>query len=131
MCQTNLKYAIYIVLFLGACLHIYHVFTAFIFTEGISSFSLGLTAWSVIPYIICLIILRSFGSPVKALVAGLFIFIMDILIHVEVFISPSGSTAAVGLVFMPLWNSVLVIPIGCSVGWVIEKYYKIEIIKKS
>jgi len=56
---------------------------------------------------------------------------MDILIHVEVFISPPGSTAAVGLVFMPLWNSVLVIPIGCSVGWVIEKYYKIETIKKS
>ena len=131
MSQKNLKYAIYIVLFLGASLHVFHVFTVFISHEGLTSFSLGIMAWSLVPYMLCLIILKSVGTPVKAFIAGLLILIMDIWVHVEVFVSPSGSTAAVGLVFMPLWNLVLVIPIGCIVGWVIEKYFKIETISKS
>jgi hypothetical protein len=127
----NLKYATYIIIFLSACLHIYHVFRAFISTEGISKFSLGVMAWSIVSYIICLIILNSFGIPVKALIAGLFILIMDIWVHVDVFLSPSGSTAAVGLLFIPLWNMVLIIPIGCFLGWLIEKYYEFEKTKQS
>jgi len=120
----NLEYAIYTILFLGVCLHI---FTAFVnSSERFTSFSLGVMAWSIVPYIICLIILRSVGTPIKALGASLLILIMDAWIYAEVFISPSSSNAAIGLIFMPFWDMVLVIPIGCLFGWLIEKYFKIE-----
>ena len=119
-----LKCAIYTILFLGACLHI---FTAFVnSSERFTSFSLGVMAWSIVPYIICLIILRSVDAPIKALGASLLILIMDAWIYAEIFISPSSSTAAIGLLFMPFWDMVLVIPIGCLFGWLIEKYFKIE-----
>ena len=125
----NLKYAIYVILFLGVCLHIFTVFVNS--SEGITSFSLGLMAWSIVPYIICLLILRSVGTPIKATGASLLILIMDAWIYAEVFIIPSSSTAAIGLIFMPFWNMVLVIPIGCFFGWLIEKYFKIETQKKT
>ena len=129
--MKNLKYIIYLVFFLGICLHIFHVFTAFISSEGISSFSLGVLAWSLVPYIICLIILKSVGTPMKVLVASLLVLIVDAWVHVEVFITPAGSTAAVGLAVMPFWNIVIVIPIGCLLGWFIENYFKIEAVKKT
>jgi hypothetical protein len=125
----NIKYVIYAILCLGVCLHI---FTALVnSTGGITSFSIGELIWSIVPYIICLIILRSVGTPIKALGASLLILIMDAWIYVNVFITPSSSTAAIGLIIMPFWNMVLVIPIGCLLGWLIEKYFKIESTKKT
>ncbi len=88
---NNLQYVIYVILLLGVCLHIYAAYTAFINSdEGITSFSLDIMAWSIVPYIICLIILLAFGTPIKALGASLLILIMDAWIYKDVFISPSG-----------------------------------------
>lgn len=125
----NIRYAIYVILFLGACLHI---FTTFVNSSGgITGFSLGVMLWSIVPYIICLIILRSVGTPIKVLGSSLIILIMDAWMYEEVFISPSSSTAALGLLIMPFWNMVLFIPIGCLLGWFAEKYFKIDITQKT
>jgi hypothetical protein len=40
--------------------------------------------------------------------------------HYVVFVQPTGSTAALGLLFMPLWNLLLLGPIGLLVVWGLE-----------
>jgi hypothetical protein len=44
----------------------------------------------------------------------------DLLTHYAVFHNPQGSTAVIGLVAMPLWNLVLLMPAGGALGWLID-----------
>ena len=37
------------------------------------------------------------------------------------FIHPTSSTAALGLLFMPLWNLLFFAPVGALLGWLISK----------
>jgi len=43
---------------------------------------------------------------------------VDAWTYYEVFFHPKGSTAALALLWMPIWNPVLVVPIGAFVGWI-------------
>jgi hypothetical protein len=81
-------------------------------------FSVGEYAWSLVPYSV-IFICRKFiyGS----LCAAVLVFALDVWMHLEIFIFPSSSTAALGLLFMPLWNLVLVIPVAYLVGSMISK----------
>lgn len=84
--------------------------------------SIGLMLVSILPYCICLILTLtnpgfywvSFGGALAALV-------VDALTYHSVFISPQSSTAALGLLFAPLWNLFLFMPIGMVLGYGIKK----------
>lgn len=41
----------------------------------------------------------------------------DVFMHYSVFVAPKGSTAALGLLFMPLWNLLLIGPAGALLCW--------------
>jgi hypothetical protein len=102
----------YALLTFGAVLHTYtHLFES-------SSFSVGWWLWSLSPYIAGLI-LFSFKWPqatVGALVVPAF---LDAGNFYSVFIHPESSTAALGLMFIPLWNLVVFVPIGGAIGgWI-------------
>lgn len=56
-----------------------------------------------------------------SLCAAVLVFAIDVWMHLEIFVFPSSSTAALGLLFMPLWNLVLVIPVSYLVGSLISK----------
>lgn len=47
--------------------------------------------------------------------------IMDAGIFHSVFVAPESSTAPLGLLFMPLWNLVVFMPLGGGVGWWVGK----------
>jgi len=95
-----------------------HLSTAFFQAEGgVSLFSFGLMVWSLLPYLIILIIINPMNKPQKALGATGTILFMDIWMYKEVFLTPRSSTAALGLLFMPLWNLIIFIPLGCLLGW--------------
>jgi hypothetical protein len=101
---------------------ILHLKTAFWeSSEPTDSSSIKLLAWSLIPY---LVIIGFRKASYGALCAAIVVFLFDLFMHLEVFVWPSSSTAALGLLFMPLWNLVLFIPLSFLAGYFIENKIK-------
>jgi hypothetical protein len=95
-----------------------HLSTALLENSGpIDSFTLALLGKSLLPYGIAFIVMLPFRKPRIALGAIGAILVMDIWMYFNVFVAPLSSTAALGLLFMPFWNLVLVCPLGCLLGW--------------
>jgi len=108
---------VYVFCFGGLILHLK---TAFWEGSGsIDSFSIKLFTWSMLPY---LIIVVSFKKAFYgALCAAIVVFLFDLFMHLEVFVWPSSSTSALGLLFMPMWNVILFIPLSFLIGHFINK----------
>lgn len=116
MSHARIRYIIYFVIILGMALHLEQAFGEPIDAE--SAFPIGELILSVAPYAV-IILFRNFlyGS----LCAVILVFAFDVWMHLEVFVFPRSSTAALGLFFMPLWNLFLVIPLAYFVGSLIKK----------
>jgi len=105
----------------GVALHLY---TATFQTEGGPSlFLVGLFFWSCAPYAVSLVLLLLARKPVLATWYGATSLGFDIYTFVTVFVRPSSSTAALGLIAIPFWNLVLFGPAGAFIAWVIFKTY--------
>jgi hypothetical protein len=94
-----------------------HIYTAGRAEGGPSAFLVGLFLWSCIPYGISAVLARFTRTEIFALGAAAASLAMDGFTHYSVFIAPKGSTAALGLLFAPLWNLIAVGPIGALVAW--------------
>ena len=100
---------------LGVLLHLY---TAIFSAEGgVSLFLVGLFLWSCLPYAIAAAMALRPRLRVLALGAATASLVGDCYMHYAVFIAPKGSTAALGLLFMPLWNLCAVGPAGVVLAW--------------
>jgi hypothetical protein len=91
---------------LGAALHLYeHV--------GLSDngFSLGFFLWSLLPYGLCVAGLALSWRPLSVAFAASVALAFDLLADYSVFIHPTSSTAPLVLLFMPLYSTVLWIPL--------------------
>ena len=103
----------------GCLLHLY-AFT--IKADGDwSLFVVGLFAFSLTPYAVAAMLARFGRMASGALGFAVGALIGDFYMHYSVFIAPGGSTAALGLLFMPLWNLLLIGPLGALVGWAIAR----------
>jgi hypothetical protein len=98
-----------------------HAYTATFHAEGGWGARLGLFAWSCSPYVICAVIAFRLDRPAAALGGAALALAADLLVHVSVFVDPQSSTAGLGLLFMPLWNLLIVVPIGTLIGWLIGR----------
>jgi hypothetical protein len=108
--------ALVTLLALGFGLHAYIAF--FQSSGGADSFSLGLLAWSIVPYIVATALALISRSALVGVVPMALVLLIDVWIYYGVFINPKGSTAALALLWMPLWNLILVVPIGVGAGWI-------------
>lgn len=104
---------------LGAALHLYTALFRASDTAadggGVPLFLIGLVLWSCLPYALCAAAaLRRW--PVSAFGAACCCLAADLFMHYSVFIAPKGSTAALGLLFTPLWNLLLIGPLGAVLG---------------
>lgn len=81
----------------------------------------GYLLWAIMPYIFCLI-LSSFSSIQAAVIAGAaFAFAFDLWGYYVVFINPQSSTAGLVLLFIPLWNTIILIPLATFITWSIGR----------
>ena len=91
---------------------------------GPNAFTLGLLAWSALPYTICLLIalvgkrrpLLGFSGAVGPLLA-------DIELYHSVFIAPTSSTAAIALLWGPLLNVLVLLPLGMLIGYGFVRWF--------
>jgi len=87
------------------------------------AFVAGLWLWSCLPYAVLAGVALWRRLPAPALGGALAALAADLYMHHSVFIAPASSTAAVGLVFMPLWNLVLFGPVGAMLGWGVARVF--------
>ena len=108
----RLLYALLIVAGLGL-----HVYVSFVDASEVSPFALGLLAWSALPYVAAFVLALIAGRAMVGLLATALVLAVDAWTYYEVFLDPTASTAALALLWMPLWNLVLVVPLGAGVAW--------------
>lgn len=126
MLRANLKQHSWIVITVqwicafGVLLHLY---TVAFRTDGTGRgivdllFLVGFLLWSCLPYLIWIIVAILKEQPKPALGAILGTLAFDLYVHFSVFVAPESSTAALGLLFAPLWNLILFGPLGAVISW--------------
>ena len=104
----------------GVALHVYTV--AFKAQGGASAFLFGLLLLSCAPYAIAAILARRRGKALLGLGAAAACLAADLCMHHAVFFAPKSSTAALGLLFMPIWNLLAVGPAGALLFWLGHRF---------
>jgi len=95
-----------------------HVYTAVFRADGgLSWFLLGLVLLSCLPYGIAAALTRARRAHLLALGWAIASLLVDLYMHYSVFVAPKGSTAALGLLFMPIWNLLVIGPAGAVAVW--------------
>ena len=78
--------------------------------------SVAWLAWAMMPYILCLVV-SAFPRTRSPAVAGAVVSVaFDCFAYYSVFINPQGSSAALLLIFAPIWNTVVIAPIAIVIA---------------
>ncbi len=109
--MSTARVVAYALLLYGVVLQTYtHAFRA-------DSFSIVWWLWSLGPYFAGAVILFLLKRPHATVGALVVPALLDAGNFYSVFIHPESSTAALGMLFVPLWNLVAFVPIGGAIGW--------------
>src|SRR5262245_21458753 len=92
--------------------------------SGFSLLSLPFALWSTVPYAVLWFVGGLLPNPWLALGAGASALAAELGIRASVFLWPRGSTAAIALVFSPVYITAVVMPIGATVGWLFGKMWR-------
>lgn len=107
---------------LGIALHGY--ISLFKADAGPNAFTLGLFAWSAVPYAICLLVaLPGKGWPLLGFFGAAAALIADLNSYRFVFVAPASSTAVIGLLFAPFVNLLVLVPLGMLVGYGLGRWF--------
>jgi len=85
--------------------------------DGAKVFLIGLVLLSGSPYVIAAVLALSRRGQVLGLGGAAAVLLADSYMHYSVFVAPKGSTAAVGLLAMPIWNLLAIGPAGAVLLW--------------
>ncbi len=101
---------------LSLCGVLLHSYTAFVQVgPEINTFVIGLWLWSMLPYAIWFFVARKSALAPLAIGAQVLCLTADAMMFYQVFVRPTSSTAALGLLFIPLWNLLLIGPAGALI----------------
>jgi hypothetical protein len=73
------------------------------------------SAWAFLgalfPYVLCVVVAMRSESVVPAIAGATFALLLDGIAHYDVFVRPNGSTAVLAFLFVPLWSTVVFVPL--------------------
>jgi hypothetical protein len=95
-----------------------HSYTAISLAAG---FNVFFWLWSLSPYFIGACLHWKWRRDCATSGAVMLPAAADATMHYLVFHMPQGSTAALGLLAMPLWNLTVLMPVGGCLGWLIDR----------
>jgi hypothetical protein len=84
------------------------------------AFSLGalvFAGWALVPYALLLLLARRIADRWSLAFAAVALLLAELYVRAEVFLFPKSSTAALVLIFSPLYLTGVVLPAGLGVGW--------------
>ena len=79
-----------------------------------SLFSLGVFAWSLAPYAVTLAIAVVMRRPLLGILPASLALVLDLYTFIVVRYFSHSSTSALAFLAVPLWNLVLVVPLGTA-----------------
>ncbi|MBB6095503.1 hypothetical protein HNQ60_004393 [Povalibacter uvarum] len=100
---------------LGAVLHLYENLA-----KG-SGPSFAWFAWTMFPYALALAISCIKPTRRAATAGAAAALLVDLWVYHGVFVVPRGSTEPLAFLFAPLWNSLIVVPVGTWAAWLIQR----------
>jgi hypothetical protein len=107
----------YLVLSLGAALHVY---LAAGHTIGLT-FNVVVTLFlSMLPYVMCLVLLSCSNNPLMALCAGLLLLAADLFLFRNFIFDSTGAGYNLISIYTPVWKLALLVPLGCFIGRMIK-----------
>lgn len=102
------------------------VVTTLIFSEFtlLSPGFAAYAAYALLPYAVLVFASFVVRSPWAIAGAGCASIAVELGIRGSVFVYPRGSTAAVALVFSPMFITVVALPVGAAVGWLLGRTWR-------
>jgi hypothetical protein len=78
---------------------------------------IGRFFWSMTPYGVCLLVLFLSKSGIPGALGVTTALVLDLIAHYDVFVNPKSSTAALVLLFVPLWSALIIAPVVMLIAW--------------
>jgi len=94
-----------------------HAYEAFVLADGPAP---GIFLWQLMPYVVCMLFYLT-GSRAPVIVGASVALALDALVHYDVFINPQSSTAALAMLFVPLWSALIIVPVCAFIAWLIVR----------
>lgn len=101
----------------GAVLHAYELLH--VGAEGVSSIFF---LWPMVPYGLCLILSAFTPLRLHVIAAVSLVLAFDLLAHYSVFINPQSSTVGLLMLFVPLWSTIIVVPLATFISWAVAQW---------
>lgn len=116
-----ITYAAYLAAIVGVLLHLY--LTIYHTMSG-SIYFVIVPAMNVIPYLVSIYLARTMKKPVMPLLAAIMVLAMDLYLFQEYFFSTTTYRYLFIETMQILMKTVVVVPAGCFVGFLIDKLMK-------
>jgi hypothetical protein len=110
--------AVYVPVILAIAFHLYENVSK---TSG--EFAYGWFIWALVPYGLVLGLACFAGTRIPAVAGAVLALLVDIWIHYEVAQSTS-STAVLAFIWIPLWNTIIVVPAASFLTWLLMRHRK-------
>jgi hypothetical protein len=79
--------------------------------------SAGWFLWAMVPYAVCAFVILISRSGIPGAIGVSIALAFDLIAHYDVFVNPKGSTAALALIFVPLWSALVFAPVAMLLAW--------------
>jgi hypothetical protein len=117
MKHGSIRKAAYLVVGLGVVLHVYLAVGHALQPD----FKLHLMPlMGILPYAMCLVLLKYFRSPVPALCTALLLLTADLFLFRNFIVDSSGAGYNLISIYTPVWKLALLVPLGCFIGRMID-----------
>ena len=118
MKSKSMTTAALIVSIVGIILHIY--LTCFHTPSGSFSF-LIIPLMNLIPYLICIVLIKTVTKPTIPLCAGLLLLVFDLYLFNDYFFSTKTYRYQLIEAYQIMFKTAVIVPIGCLIGNLLDK----------
>jgi len=90
-------------------------------SHGSGSLVLGFLGWALAPHVLALVLSCFRATRLPAVAGAAAALLLDAWTFHAVFIAPTSSTAALALIWIPLWNILIVVPVATWIAWLFNR----------
>jgi uncharacterized protein YneF (UPF0154 family) len=76
---------------------------------------------ALLPYVVCLVLFFIKKQSIMSFSGAIAPVLFDMFTYYSVFVSPTSSTASLALLWMPIWNLIIFMPIGLLIGYFVDR----------
>ena len=102
-----------------------------IVASGLNPLAIPFALWGLIPYAVLYVLAPRLTNPWPSIGAAVAALAIEVGVRASVFLWPAGSTAAIALVFSPLYILLIAMPAGAALGWIAGALWQRHVIGRA